>query len=644
MKKYSKLNEIRLKNIKPEGWLRKTLQKEMEGMPGNLHKIGHPFNKSCWKYASLKEACRENWWPYEQDGYRIDSIVRCASLLDDMENLNDIVGEDIKQSLSHGSFIGPEELKADVGYNRWPMAVYFRALYALWSKTGDEIYLKKMRDHYLGDDNTYKKHRDVVNIETMLRLYEHFDDERLLKKAIKAIELYNAEESSKETLEAFLGNSMVLDHAVTYNEIAKIYSIIYIYTGNRKYLDAAVMAYERIEKFHMLPDGVNSSREVVSGNETMRLHESCDISDFTWSMGYMLEATGDAKYADRIERAVFNAFFGATAPEFVAVQYFSGVNQVIATRDSIHDKAYLDTPRMQYAPHHYPECCVANIGRCVPNYVLRMYHTSNNSFAVSLYGDSEYEDENISVIQSGNYPYRYRTVLEIKRKTDEVKSLKLRIPSWSCGCRITINGMETDYEVVNGYAIIPVDTDVVTEIIFNPVFESNTSSDGGIYYTYGPFLLSLKIKEQCTVDCMEKRQTNDFPAFNYVPDSPWSYAVSGWEIPQITHFEEKDEPLWSYVPFEIKIKAHELKNWNLVEISGEERIRLLGDVGMDEAHEKEFDASIVRGPGRFMPDIPHTSFVEENLGDEAEITLIPYGCTNLRLTVFPKRKSLEYAK
>ncbi len=641
MKKYSKFNEVKFKHIHPAGWLKKTLEKELCGMVGNLHEIGYPFNTHCWQYKNTPCNSIEPWWPYEQEAYRIDALVRCSVLLDRFDELEKVIGEDIEKSLETDSFIGPEELKEDVEHYRWPIAVFGRALYALWSKTGNLEYLEKLKNHYLGDDNTYHKQRDVVNAETMLRVYEQLGNEKLLEKAKKAFKCYNEYERSRETVEN-LANTMVYDHGVTFNEITKISVIMYIYTGEKRYLNAAIKAYEQIEKFHMLPDGVHSSRENLTGNDTMKLHESCDISDFTWSMGYLLEATGNAKYADRIEKAIFNAFFGATAPDFMAAQYYSGVNQVIATRSSIHDRAYLDTPRMQYAPHHYPECCVANIGRAVPNYVLRMYQLAQNALVLSLYGDSTYDDENISVIQTGNYPYKYKTNLDVKLKNSSIKALKLRIPSWSYGFEVYVNGKETDYEEINGYACFNINCDCKIEVCFSPKFEINTSSDGGIYYNYGPFLLSLKIKEVCTIDEKEKRQTKAFPAYEKIPASPWNYAVSGWEKPEIVVNEEKDEPLWNFLPFEIKIKAHKLKGWELLECEGEMRKIILGDAAMNEKHEKLFGATIITETGNYMPGLPTLEYVEKNLGEEEEITLIPYGCTNLRVTVFPKREIPEY--
>lgn len=91
MKKYSKFNEVRLKDIKPMGWLKDTLQCEKDGMPGHLHEIGYPYDRECWKYKSLAEGGYAAWWPYEQDAYRVDSIVRMSALLDNLESYNNIL-------------------------------------------------------------------------------------------------------------------------------------------------------------------------------------------------------------------------------------------------------------------------------------------------------------------------------------------------------------------------------------------------------------------------------------------------------------------------------------------------------------------------------------------------------------------------
>jgi DUF1680 family protein len=73
---------------------------------------------------------------------------------------------------------------------------------------------------------------------------------------------------------------------------------------------------KKLDRDHMLPDGVPSSSEFLAGKNPLNSHETCDITDYTWAMGYLLMATGDAQWADHIEKAVFNAGPGAVSKRF----------------------------------------------------------------------------------------------------------------------------------------------------------------------------------------------------------------------------------------------------------------------------------------------------------------------------------------
>ena len=83
MKKYNVLEEVRMNQIRPKGWILDFLKKEASGMPGNLHKIGYPYDRACWKDRTLTDGGYAEWWPYEQTAYWIDSVVRTAIFTDD---------------------------------------------------------------------------------------------------------------------------------------------------------------------------------------------------------------------------------------------------------------------------------------------------------------------------------------------------------------------------------------------------------------------------------------------------------------------------------------------------------------------------------------------------------------------------------
>ena len=156
---------------------------------------------------------------------------------------------------------------------------------------------------------------------------------------------------------ACASDDMIRMHGVTYSEMMKIPLYLYAYTGKKDYLELALNAQRKMERDHMLPDGVQTSAEFTAGNDIDIAHETCDVTDYTWALGCFLAVTGDARWADRIEKAIFNAGPGAVTKDFGALQYFSCVNQVIATGSSDNNEYRRGKTWMQYRPVHETGCC-----------------------------------------------------------------------------------------------------------------------------------------------------------------------------------------------------------------------------------------------------------------------------------------------
>ena len=73
----------RLFMIKPVDFLKGYLQKQMDGLTGNIEVAGFPFGKVEWGKADVYEIeGTPNWWVYEQTGYWLDGYLRTAILLD----------------------------------------------------------------------------------------------------------------------------------------------------------------------------------------------------------------------------------------------------------------------------------------------------------------------------------------------------------------------------------------------------------------------------------------------------------------------------------------------------------------------------------------------------------------------------------
>ncbi|MFQ3549792.1 MAG: beta-L-arabinofuranosidase domain-containing protein [Armatimonadota bacterium] len=632
------LKRIDISDIKPNGWLRKYLDTQIDGLTGHIESAGFPFNTSGWASEEHVPSIEgERWWPYEQIGYWVDGALRCAILTDNKPLL-----EKVKKQIDYvldnpdeDGFLGPKFLKDPKGWHRWPLAVVFRAFMALYSYNKDTKIIDSLVKHYLNGGGPHSDGRNICNVEIMLWLYDITGNKALLDIAIKDYDEFNALNADDDTtLNNMASDKRATIHGVTFCEQSKLAAILYLYTKDKKYLEPVVNAYKKLDKYSMLVDGVCSSTERLKGNDALASHETCDIADLSWSLSYLIMATGNTEYADKLEKACFNAAPGAVKNDFKALQYFSCPNQVVCDIHSNHNEFHKGKAWMSYRPNPGTECCPGDVNRIMPNYVLNMWmrDEENNIYAV-LYGASvlktKVNDSNITIEQITKYPFS--DIIDFKFTLDKPIELafNMRIPAWCESAEIYVNGNKIDekisssefYNLKRTFA----DGDIITLKLPSKFRISNWPGDG-IAIEKGPLVYSLKIDEDWQVDTEDKKSTKDFPAYNLYPKSKWNYAP----ILNKNNLEESiivnENENWDY-PWDLKnpphtltVKAREVKNWMIEEwdyvIPKERGARVDGDI-------------------KLTPPIPHRSTIMARLGKIENITLVPYGCTHLRITIFP---------
>jgi uncharacterized protein len=648
--------ELQLGSVIPEGWLRQEMINQANGFTGHQPEFCFPFDRHYWagNERGQDQESRHGgifWYPWEQMGYWTDGAYRCAKLIGD-ERLRKRALDPIRYTVEHpidGWFLGPRRLLAlppnptDEDPGRWPQAVFFRALAGAAEGENTPDILAAMRRHYLSDTKCDYQHgpygpRDRVNIESLLWCYGHTGDPRILDMARR---IWSGIPASD--LEQLTDDHPSEMHGVTFAEVSKLAALLYMYTGDSQQRDISVAAMQRIFKYHMLADGTPSTTEELRGTTALDGHETCDIVEFNISWSYMVMATGNGHYADRIERALFNAGMGTIRKGWSGFQYISCPNQLHIARNSC-EPTHVGTAAALYGPNsdHRPEypfitaCCAGNVSRMLPTYVQRMWMSAPpDGLAAVLYGPCRVTavvgkgGQEVEIVERTSYPFSDRITFRIRSTEPADFPLHLRVPGWCHSPKLVINGESRALPPVeNGFLVLNRthhDGDIL-ELELPMNVATGHSSDGGRFLERGPLVYSLQPDEIWTSIPMPDFEITspEFPMWAAAAGSPWNFALALDESvaidEQVTvkQIQTSDDP-WSKPSVTMKVRAARIAGWELIRSKGR-------------------DANWFRTPPLPAKEA-HVSSVET-------IALVPYGSTHLRLTVFPicKAESIEGLK
>jgi DUF1680 family protein len=175
---------------------------------------------------------------------------------------------------------------------------------------------------------------------------------------------------------------------------------------------------------------------------TTNLGETCATAYLIRTLDDLLRLDGDSRWGDLMERTIFNALFAAQAPEGRRIRYYTP----------------FECPRTYFPGDTY--CCPNNYRRIVSELPTMIYYRAPHDLTVNLYTPSTAKMDfggglSVTVQQETDYPSSGRVLLKVDPSQPAELSLRLRIPRWCQGARITVNAQPVQEPVRTGtyYAI-----------------------------------------------------------------------------------------------------------------------------------------------------------------------------------------------
>ena len=616
-------------SIKPEGWLRKYLELQRDGLTGHLNEISAWLEKE--NNAWLTNGGDHGW---EEVPYWLKGYGNLAYILGDENMINEAktwIEAAINSQRPDGSF-GPINMKGDKP-ELWAQMIMLWCLQSYYEYTNDSRVLTLMTNFFkwelsLPDDkfleDYWENSRGGDNLLSVYWLYNKTGESFLLELAEK-IHRNTADWTRPSTLPNW--------HNVNVAQCFREPATYYMLDKDSALLAASYNVHHLIRRtFGQVPGGMFGSDENCRMGyiDPRQGVETCGMVEQMASDEIMLRMTGDPFWAEHCEDVAFNTYPAATMPDFKALRYITCPNHVISDSKNHHPGIDNSGPFLAMNPFS-SRCCQHNHAQGWPYYTEHLVlATLDNGAALALYASCKAtmkvgDGQQIAIHEETNYPFDEVIRLTVQTDKEVEFPLYLRIPTWANQAQIHINGQKVTTPVTSGqYACIrrtwKNDDKVELTLPMQLSLRTWQVNKNSVSVNYGPLTMSLKIQEKYVKSDSKETAIGDsqwqkdadasqWPTYEIYPDSPWNYSLVLNKDNALKDFKviKKQWPADNFpftqesVPLEIKTVGRQIPSWKV------DQYGLCHELPEADAPKRE----------------------------KEEITLIPMGAARLRISAFP---------
>lgn len=621
-----------LGSVRPAGWLDRQLQIQRDGLTGHLDEFWPDVAESQWFGGSA-----EGW---ERAPYWLDGAIPLAWLLDDAvlkQRLTRHVEYIIAHQRADGWFSPYPVDAASKPYDMWAILLVNKVLVQYHEATGDERALassmRSMKAMLTGLHATplfdWGRFRWFEGVIPAFYAYEHTGEPWLLDLArtlrtqgVDFAAVMSTDDVRVPTPRRGLWKwtKHVVNMAMAPKAAALSWRL------DRRDADRAFPArmIEILDTYHGQATGMFSGDECLAGRNPLQGSELCAVVEYMYSLEVLASVFGDVPFADRLERVAFNALPATLSPDCWSHQYVQQANQVQCTINPEHGWSTNGPESNLFGLEPNYGCCTSNLHQGWPKFAAHLWmRTPDDGLAAVAWAPCDVattvRGTPVRLRVDTDYPFRDTITVTVTTDRPVQFPLALRIPGWSDGASVRVAGAGPA-SATSGtmHRIDRTWSGTTTLVLQLPMRPKVTARyNGAVAVERGPLVYALKIGEAWTrVHADVPHRELPHGDFEVRPTTPWNYALAldSSDPASSILFEERPVGERPFSPdgagMVATAHARRLPRWTL-------------ENGW--AGELSLTDSAWAKPPRPTPGEPVES-----------VTLIPYGCTNLRITEFPR--------
>lgn len=283
-----------------------------------------------------------------------------------------------------------------------------------------------------------------------------------------------------------VGNAKAYEMLSCLNGLLEYYRL----TGDTRTLEATRHAWQDIVDKRLYITGTASSAEYFRADyelpNTGNVGETCVTVSWLQFNAHLLRLTGEARFADQLERTVLNQLLGAQRPDCRAWGYYIEMEG---------HKPYSET--------FDANCCLSSGPRGVA--LLPTFATTTdaegvvfNLYAGGTAGLTLHDGTKVDLLVRTHFPAEDTVGIALQLAQPKTFAVKLRVPAWARGATMKLNGQATSPSVgADGYATLrrtwqSGDTVELTLPMELRTIVGEHTNAGRVAFTYGPLVLAAE--------------------------------------------------------------------------------------------------------------------------------------------------------